>query len=102
MRGVYMRTVNRMTALDDAEQLQDDEAALESQVMQRLDIARVSHALAALPVERAQVVALRYFADLSTREIAVLMRKSEPNVRQLLSRALRELRAALREEDDDA
>jgi RNA polymerase sigma factor (sigma-70 family) len=53
------------------------------------------------PRERS-VVALRFGADLPTREIAEMLDLSVANVQQILSRALRRLRTLLEREDADA
>ncbi|MDF5757884.1 SigE family RNA polymerase sigma factor [Spongiactinospora sp. TRM90649] len=52
----------------------------------------VRQALAALPVKQRAVVVLRYFADLSDAEIAVVLGCSVPTVRSQASRALAKLR----------
>jgi RNA polymerase sigma-70 factor (ECF subfamily) len=53
------------------------------------------NALAALPSDQRDVLALRYFADLSTREIAQSMGKHEGHIRVLQFRGLRALRQRL-------
>jgi RNA polymerase sigma-70 factor (ECF subfamily) len=56
------------------------------------DAERVRTALAALPAEKRELIALRYADGLRSGEIAGLLGLSEEAVRQRLSRALRELR----------
>lgn len=54
-------------------------------------------ALASLSERERRVVGLRFGADLSGKEIAALIETSEANVHQLLSRALKRMRAELGE-----
>jgi RNA polymerase sigma-70 factor (ECF subfamily) len=75
----------------------DDDAPLiapatEEIVGQRLRMASVVRALNQLPAERAEVIRLRIFAELSTSETAQAMGKSEAAVKMLLHRALHDLR----------
>ncbi len=49
--------------------------------------------LAALPERERHVLALRYGADLSAREVGSLLELSEANVHQIISRTLRQLRS---------
>jgi RNA polymerase sigma-70 factor (ECF subfamily) len=56
---------------------------------------RLGQALAALPPEQREVIAYRFFADLSTRDIAALMSRTETGIRVLQFRALRALRRRL-------
>jgi RNA polymerase sigma-70 factor (ECF subfamily) len=60
---------------------------------QRIDFTRLLHLLKDLPVRQQELVALRYGAGLTQREIASLMRLSESNVGVILFRVLRDLRA---------
>jgi len=55
--------------------------------------------LAELRPREREVIALRFCADLSTADIAACMGLSEPNVRQISSRALRRLRRTIVEGD---
>lgn len=66
--------------------------ATEDIVGQRLRMASLVQALKRLPVERAEVIRLRIFAELSTSETAQAMGKSEAAVKMLLHRALHDLR----------
>ena len=52
-------------------------------------------ALASLPPDQRDVIAYRFFADLSTRDIAALMGKHEGTIRVLQFRAIRTLRSRL-------
>ncbi|MEP7293548.1 MAG: sigma-70 family RNA polymerase sigma factor [Chloroflexota bacterium] len=61
-------------------------------VGQRLRMAAVLEGLNRLQPERAEVIRLRLFAELSTAETARVMNKTEGAVKMLLLRALRDLR----------
>ncbi len=75
--------------------------ATEEIVGQRLQMAAVVKGLQQLPAERAEVIRLRIFAELSTAETAQVMGKSEAAVKMLLHRALDDLRqiVALKESE---
>jgi RNA polymerase sigma factor (sigma-70 family) len=94
------RSAKRIAPLDDADLFAEHAMPLDEHVARKLDIAQIKYALALLNADRAQALTLRYFAALDTDEIAAAMRKSEANIRQLLSRGLRELRAALASGDE--
>jgi RNA polymerase sigma-70 factor (ECF subfamily) len=75
--------------------------ATEEIVGRRLRMASVLAALNRLPAERAEVIRLRIFAELSTAETAQAMGKSEAAVKMLLHRALGDLRRLLAGEEND-
>ncbi|MGA2470740.1 MAG: sigma-70 family RNA polymerase sigma factor [Solirubrobacteraceae bacterium] len=80
-----------------SEQPLDGEAGLEAaggSADLGLDPALAS-ALAALGEREREIIALRYGADMSGREIASLTGLTLANVQQILSRSLRQLRSAL-------
>ena len=56
---------------------------------------RLKRAIAALTDEQRQVVALRYYSNMSHRDIAAIMGKREGAVRALLVRALRRMRKVM-------
>lgn len=64
---------------------------------ERLDTMELARALAALTDSQREVVALRFFAGYTTREIAVAMGKREPAIYSLEVRALASLRRFLGE-----
>jgi len=72
-----------------------DEQSSEHAVMLRQDHAEVIAALAALPVRRRQAIVLRYWLDLSEREIAAAMGVSPGTVKAQVSRGLAALGKAL-------
>jgi RNA polymerase sigma factor (sigma-70 family) len=65
-----------------------DEHSSEHTVMLRHDHAEVIAALAALPVRRREAIVLRYWLDLSEREIAAAMGVSQGTVKSHVSRGL--------------
>lgn len=67
----------------------------EQAVAARLDFQRVAAALAALAPERADALALRFFAGLGAAEIAQLLDKTEAAVKMLVYRGLQDLQARL-------
>lgn len=69
--------------------------ATEEIVGRRLRMATVLAALERLPEDRAEVIRLRIFGELSTAETARVMGKSEAAVKMLLLRGLRDLRQSL-------
>lgn len=60
---------------------------------------RTLRAVMDLPVRRRAVVLLRFYEDLSTREIAATLGVTEGTVKSQLSRALGQLRAALGDQE---
>jgi len=81
--------------LEQAAGLPDHGVTLEQLVAARLDLKRVAAALAALPPERADALALRFFAGLSAAEIGRLLDKTEAAAKMLVYRALQDLQARL-------
>jgi len=68
--------------------------SLDETVQRRSDFARLSGLLAALPARERDLVALKYGAGLTNREIAGLTGLSESNVGTILHRVTRRLRDA--------
>ncbi|MBI2322056.1 MAG: sigma-70 family RNA polymerase sigma factor [Chloroflexi bacterium] len=65
----------------------------------RLEQERVREAIKRLRVDQQQVVVMRFLEDLSHREIAAALGKTETNVRVIQHRALHELRRVLEREE---
>lgn len=66
------------------------------QIVERKEVQRmVRDAIAALPADQGEVLIYRFLGDLSLREIAPLMRRSESAAKSLLHRAVVALRADL-------
>lgn len=77
----------------DADALVDDDM-VEDQVLHALSVSSAVKLLAALPVDQAEVVALRVLAGLDTPVVAGLLGKSPGAVRVALHRGLRTLAAS--------
>jgi RNA polymerase sigma factor (sigma-70 family) len=60
---------------------------------------RTLRAVMALPVRRRAIVVLRFYEDLSLRQIATVLDVSEGTVKSQLSRALEQLRAQLEDQE---
>ncbi|MEK7063231.1 MAG: sigma-70 family RNA polymerase sigma factor [Patescibacteria group bacterium] len=103
----YLFTVARNAVIDWSRKkkpLYDDEALMsvadgarsaEVEVGIDADITRMLDALQKLSEAEEAVLKLRYLDGLSTKEVAVLLGKSEEAVRQALSRGLKHLRSLL-------
>ena len=74
-------------ALYPSTDLSTDQAAI-----QRLQLEAVCHALRQISTDRAEAIALSYFASLTNAEISQVMKKSEAAVKMLISRGLQDLR----------
>jgi RNA polymerase sigma-70 factor (ECF subfamily) len=72
--------------------------SLEETVQRHQDIARLAISLSQLPVRERELVAFKYGAELTNREIARLTHLSESNVGTILNRTVEKLRAEM--EDD--
>ncbi|SDL11465.1 RNA polymerase sigma-70 factor, ECF subfamily [Siphonobacter aquaeclarae] len=59
------------------------------------ELTRLQAALERLPVRQQEVIQLRYYHDFSTEEIARIMKVNEQSARNLLFRAVRQLRGQL-------
>lgn len=59
------------------------------------ELTRLQAALENLPVRQQEVIQLRYYHDFSTEEIARIMKVNEQSARNLLFRAVRQLRGQL-------
>ena len=96
------RAVSRTEAADDEEnggrldRLVDEQGALEvERAAASLDWARLAEASERLTALQRQVVALRFGSELSIRETAQVMERSEGAIKNLQHHALRALREAL-------
>ena len=77
--------------LDSARE-QADPASLEETIQHRQDFARLNFLLSQMPARERELVALKYGAGLTNREIARLTRLSESNVGTILNRVVEKLR----------
>jgi len=71
-------------------------ASVESEVLVREEVAAVVECLRGFPQREQDVVALKFDAELSNRQIAKIMGLSEANVRVILFRTLRKLREMMK------
>jgi RNA polymerase sigma-70 factor, ECF subfamily len=89
----YFRQAHAAISLDTIREYADSET-LDATVQRHNDFARLSTLLAQLQPRERQLVALKYGAELTNREIAKLTRLSESNVGTLLHRVVQQLRIA--------
>jgi len=71
----------------------------EALALQRDRLERVAQALDELTPDRQEALTLRFFGELSNKEVAQVMGKSEAAVKMLVYRALRQLRRRCREDE---
>lgn len=88
----YYRRRRDSVSLDDIQE-QTDERTPEDAVERRADIAQLARLLAYLPERERELLALKYGAGLTNREIARLVSLSESNVGTILHRTVSQLRA---------
>jgi len=94
----FVRTRREGTSIDDlAPILADDRGTPLDSLVQKERIRALRAAVAALPDEMQEVLALRYGDGLKHAEIAALLGQSTDAIKQRLSRAQRSLREALQE-----
>jgi RNA polymerase sigma-70 factor, ECF subfamily len=97
--AMHFRSRKPLISLEAADALPDPTASPDDLAAQSVQTDQVIAAVRALPADRAEVVALRSFAELSVPEIAHVMGKSEPAIRMLLHRAIGDLRNELGTEE---
>jgi RNA polymerase sigma-70 factor (ECF subfamily) len=91
LNAVRSRRRRRTAPLESAPEPRDPAADPAGVVARAEERRRVRAAVATLPLERRQVVVLRFVDGLSTQEIARILDRSEGAVRVLQHRALRDL-----------
>ncbi len=90
----HVRAHNRREPLNENEDY-DANQDIESEVNEQWSLEKVYEALRTLPEIAQQVVSLRVMEDLSHREIAVIVGKTETNVKVIYSRAIAQLKARI-------
>ena len=70
---------------------QNEEKSIDDKIDKDMQIGRVKLAIAKLPENYQQVLNLRYFSDLSNKEIAISLKCRENNVAVKLHRAIKKL-----------
>ena len=68
---------------------------LEKNAEKRVEVERVKKAMAKLTSEQRQVISLRFFGELSSKETAAILGKSDGAVREMQRAATSKLRALL-------
>jgi RNA polymerase sigma-70 factor, ECF subfamily len=91
----YERTRHEHASLDEAAESADDQAGPDELAAAALDRIAIRSALAGLTPEQQDVIAYRFFAGLSPREIGLLMDRREGAIRALQFRAIQNLRERL-------
>jgi RNA polymerase sigma-70 factor, ECF subfamily len=77
------------------ENVRDESAsALERNIFKE-DVAIIMGVLDKLQDDQREVIELKFLSELSTKEVSLLLKKSESNIRQLESRGLRKMREIL-------
>ena len=89
----HLRQQRPQVALEDIPEPAEDEEHLEEMMQNQQNARRLATLLAELPQRELEIIALRYGADLSHRQIARVLRLSSVNVRVTLFRTVRKLRA---------
>ena len=87
----HFRRNGRDVPLESVHKLQDF-TSLEETAQRKQDFARLNSLLSQLPARERELIALKYGADLTNREIAQLTRLSESNVGTILHRTVEKLR----------
>lgn len=88
----WRRTIRSTVPLETALSISDPQQAPDQAVLQMLEDQALIDALLQLNPERAEAITLRYFGELSNREVATIMGKNEAAVKMLVHRGLAELR----------
>jgi len=96
----HVRTRHDHAELDELTDRSTGERGPEELVLTKQEIESVGRALGALTDEQRDVIALRFFAGLSTREAAAAMGKREGTIRGLQFRAIGALRRQLGLDED--
>ncbi len=91
----HFRRMPRQAALEEAEGQADPRPTPEEAAGRRLEMAAVAQALRRLSPERAEALALHFFAGLSLEEVGQAMGKREGAVKKLVQRGLGDLRREL-------
>jgi RNA polymerase sigma-70 factor (ECF subfamily) len=89
------RTKHPSVSLDTLSDSPSDSDGLDALAAASIESDLVRQAIAALPRDQREVIECRFFADLTPRETAALMGRSEGSVRVLQHRALAALRRRL-------
>lgn len=90
----YFRTQKKYADLEEGIEVSDaNSESFVRNVDNDMKMEKVHEVLDEIPSHQKECVLLKYLGDLTNREIALATERTEENVRQLLSRALRALRS---------
>ncbi len=95
----HRRQRERVSLEEVALALSDPGPGPEAQALRRDRLERVAQALDELTPDRQEALALRFFGQLSNKEVAQVMGRSEAAVKMLVCRAIRQLRRRCREDE---
>lgn len=98
----WRRKTEATVPLSAAVELPDEHLRPEDQVVHQMERQALEEALLILAPERAEAIALRYFGELSNREVATIMGKNEAAVKMLIHRGLQDLRTRYRSQPTGA
>ena len=90
-----LRATPPLTELEMADGLAAAEPQPEELLSQAVRRSDLEQALRTLAPDRAEALSLRFFGELSNREVAAVMQKSEDAVKMLIHRGIQELRMRL-------
>lgn len=96
----FTRTRREHAGLDTAVERPSGHRGPDEEAVTRSDIEAMRAALSALTEEQREVVSLRFFAGLTSREVAVAMNRQEGTIRGLQFRAIAALRRTMGLEAD--
>jgi len=91
-RALFFRGKKTHVSLDAALHLPNPGPPTDKAAARRLQMEQIIGALQTLSRDRAEVIILCFFSELSTAEASLVLRKSEAAIRMLLSRGLHDLR----------
>jgi len=88
----WQRKILPTVPLIEAVAIPDRQMLPEEQALQILEQQSLAEAILHLTPDRAEAITLRYFGELSNREVAEIMGKNEAAIKMLIHRGLQELR----------
>lgn len=96
----YLKSLSKIqfSQIEEIKDISSDEFIEDAFLIEERKII-INKALKSLKLEYRQAIWLKYFENMSAKEIAVVMKKTQNSVEHLLSRARESLREILKEED---
>ncbi len=92
-RALFFRSHRRAEVpLEAADEIADPALPIDHAAIRRIQVAEICRALRHLSPDRAEAIALHFFAGLDCSEAGRILRKSEAAVKMLISRGLHDLR----------